>query len=80
MWDFIEWNEEEQCYNHTFAPWHYCDIRNIDISDSVTSIGDNAFYKCDSLETINFLDTKEQWKDFGLVSSDRSGAKVTFGK
>ena len=39
-----------------------CDLTSIIIPDSVTNIGAEAFYLCDSLKTINFQGTKAQWE------------------
>ena len=38
-----------------------CNFETITLSASLESIGDNAFHACDSLATIKFEGTKEQW-------------------
>ena len=62
------------------APWKNKTFKNAVVEDGVTSIGYCAFYYCDSLETIHFLGTEEQWNSFGLNEIDISSATVTFGK
>ena len=36
-------------------------ITTYEIPDSVTSIGNNVFYNCSELKTINYTGTEEQW-------------------
>ena len=46
-------------YSFSSAPWHsYCGrIKTVTIGDSVTSIGEYAFYDCSSLESITIPDS-----------------------
>ncbi len=46
------------------------------IPDSVTSIGNYAFYQCTSLATINYTGTKEQWNAISKGTSWKSGTAV----
>lgn len=41
-------------------------LQSIVIPNSVTSIGEKAFNGCTSLKTINFLGTRNQWKELKL--------------
>ena len=41
-------------------------LESVVIPDSVTSINKNAFDGCTSLKTINFLGTRNQWKELKL--------------
>lgn len=41
-------------------------LESIVIPESVTSINKNAFDGCTSLKTINFLGTRNQWKELKL--------------
>ena len=41
--------------------YSYPNLQTIIIPESVTSIGDGAFYGCSSLKTINYTGTEEQW-------------------
>ena len=41
-------------------------LKSVVIPDSVTSINKNAFDGCTSLKTINFLGTRNQWKELKL--------------
>ena len=42
----------------------------ITIPKSVTRIGKNAFYKCDSLKTVNYRGTREQWNWGGSIYTE----------
>ena len=44
-------------------------IESISISDSVTSIGKNAFYYCNSLSTVYYGGTAEEWADISIDST-----------
>ena len=41
-------------------------LRKVEIPEGVTSIGEKAFNGCTSLKTINFLGTRNQWKELKL--------------
>ncbi|MBR3993966.1 MAG: leucine-rich repeat domain-containing protein, partial [Clostridia bacterium] len=68
MWDFVYWDEDEQEYYREDAPW--CNIRRsikeINISDGVTSIGDYAFYYCDFLASIEIPDSVTSIGDYAF--------------
>ena len=63
-----------------YAFYDHDDITEVIIPNSVTSIGDHAFYNCTSLTSVNYLGTIEQWCNisFGYLSENplSNGAKL----
>ena len=43
---------------------------NVTLSDSVTFIGDGAFYDCNNLTTVNYKGTQEQWGQISIGSEN----------
>ncbi len=54
------------------APWYsYCsEIKSVNIGDSVTSIGDHAFWNCDSLTSVDIGDSVTSIGDHAFASSN----------
>ena len=51
------------------ATYRACDsLTSVTIPDSVTSIGYMAFYYCDSLSTVYYKGTAEEWSSIGIGS------------
>lgn len=55
-------------------------LKKIRLSNSVTSIGDGAFYGCDALETVQFYGTQEEFEtiEIGEGNEAFTNAPVTF--
>ena len=54
----------EEIYSHAFK---MSDLMSINIPDSVTSIGDGAFYKCASLSSVNIPDSVTSIGEFAFM-------------
>ena len=50
-------------------------LTSVTISDSVTSIGDYAFYNCNNLTSVNYLGTMDQWKKI-VKASQSLGSSI----
>ena len=66
---FVELQEWafEWCYN----------LKTVQIPDSITLIGRNAFYECYDLETINYEGTQEQWEQIVIQEGNERLNDVT---
>ena len=50
-------------------------LTSVTISDSVTSIGDYAFYNCNNLTSVNYLGTMDQWEKI-VKASQSLGSNI----
>lgn len=57
-------------------------LTSITIPDSVTSIGNAAFYNCSSLKEVNYKGTEEQWNniEIGKYNSCLTNAEINYNK
>ncbi len=69
MWDYSSSDN---------APWYRRNITSVQISDSVTTIGNRAFYSCDSLPSVTIPDSVTTIGDSAFYSCGRL-TSVTIG-
>ena len=71
-------NIEKVVFGGKYVPSYICqsftNIKTVEIKDSVTSIGYDAFYGCTSLTTVYYTGTPEEW---GQISVGSSNSKLT---